>query len=88
MFALPRTRVLQAQAQLGITRADQLPSLSAGGNITSQRSPQNGPIPSFESTRGQLNASAAWNLDFWEGIAGQLRLRERTCWRTNGRRKK
>ncbi len=59
------TRVLQAQAQLGITRADQLPSLSAGGNITSQRSPQNGPIPSFESTRGQLNASAAWNLDFW-----------------------
>jgi len=39
------TRVLQAQAQLGITRADQLPSLSAGGNITSQRSPQNGPIP-------------------------------------------
>ncbi|HWX55651.1 MAG TPA: efflux transporter outer membrane subunit [Verrucomicrobiae bacterium] len=59
------TRVLQAQAQLGITRADQLPSLSAGGNITSQQSPQNGPIPSFETTRGQLNASAAWNLDFW-----------------------
>ncbi len=59
------TRVLQAQAQLGITRADQLPSIGVGGNITSQQSPQNGPIPSFESTRGQLNASAAWNLDFW-----------------------
>jgi outer membrane protein, multidrug efflux system len=27
-------RVLEAQAQLGITRADQFPSLSAGGNIT------------------------------------------------------
>jgi multidrug efflux system outer membrane protein len=59
------TRVLEAQAQLGITRADQFPTLSGGGNITSQLSPQNGPIPSFESTRGQLNASAAWNLDFW-----------------------
>jgi len=59
------TRVLQAQAQLGITRADQLPSVSVGGNITSQQSPQNGPIPSFETTNGQLNASAAWNLDFW-----------------------
>lgn len=59
------TRVLQAQAQLGITRADQLPSLSAGGNVNSQQSSQNGPIPSFEITRGELNASAAWNLDFW-----------------------
>jgi outer membrane protein, multidrug efflux system len=59
------TRVLQAQAQLGITRADQLPSLSAGGNITSQQSAKSGPIPSFEITRGQLDGSAAWNLDFW-----------------------
>ena len=39
------TRVLQAQAQLGITRADQLPSLSAGGNVTSQQSPQDRPDP-------------------------------------------
>ena len=59
------TRVLQAQAQLGITRADQLPSLSVGGNITSQQSAKSGPIPSFEITRGQLDGSAAWNLDFW-----------------------
>lgn len=59
------TRVLQAQAQLGITRADQLPSVSVGGNITSQQTANGGPIPSFEVTQGQLNASAAWNLDFW-----------------------
>jgi multidrug efflux system outer membrane protein len=58
-------RVLQAQAQLGITRSDQYPSLGAGGNITSQNSPQIGPIPSYEITQGQLTASAAWNLDFW-----------------------
>jgi outer membrane protein, multidrug efflux system len=59
------TRVLQAQAQLGITRADQLPSVSAGGAVTSQQSSKVGPIPSFEVTQGQLNASAFWNLDFW-----------------------
>src|ERR1700722_3359618 len=59
------TRVLQAQAQLGITRADQLPSLSAGGNINSVQSPKIGPIPSYELTQGQVTASAAWNLDFW-----------------------
>jgi outer membrane protein, multidrug efflux system len=58
-------RVLEAQAQLGITRADQLPSLSAGGDIASQQSPKLGPIPSYELTQGQLTASAAWNLDFW-----------------------
>jgi multidrug efflux system outer membrane protein len=58
-------RVLQAQAQLGITRADQLPSLSAGGNITSQQSPKLGPIPPYELTQGEVAASAAWNLDFW-----------------------
>ncbi|MFZ0761324.1 MAG: efflux transporter outer membrane subunit [Candidatus Sulfotelmatobacter sp.] len=59
------TRVLQAQAQLGITRADQLPSVSAGGNVTSQQSPQIGPIPAYEVTQGQLTASAAYNFDFW-----------------------
>src|SRR5580704_8221750 len=59
------TRVLQAQAQLGITRADQLPSLSAGGNVTSVQSPRLGPIPAHELTQGEAAASAAWNLDFW-----------------------
>ncbi len=59
------TRVLQAQAQLGITRADQLPSLSGGGNITSEQNPKLGPIPAYELTQGEVAASAAWNLDFW-----------------------
>jgi len=59
------TRVLEAQAQLGITRADQLPALSAGGNVTSVRNPKVGPIPGYEITQGQLNASASWNVDFW-----------------------
>lgn len=59
------TRVLQAQAQLGITRADQLPTVNAGGDINSQRSARSGPIPSFQNTIGEATVSAAWNLDFW-----------------------
>lgn len=58
-------RVLEARAQLGITRADQYPSLGVGGAIADQRSPQIGPIPSYEVSLGQVTASAAWNLDFW-----------------------
>jgi multidrug efflux system outer membrane protein len=58
-------RVLEARAQLGITRADQFPSLSGGGNITSQRSVASGPLPAFQQTTGQLSVSASWNLDFW-----------------------
>jgi multidrug efflux system outer membrane protein len=59
------TRVLQAQAQVGISHADQLPSLGVGGNINSQQSPKIGPIPAYELTQGQLTTAAAYNLDFW-----------------------
>jgi outer membrane protein, multidrug efflux system len=59
------SRVLQAQAQLGIVRADQFPSVNAGGNITSQRFPAIGPIPSYQTTLGQVSASASWIPDFW-----------------------
>jgi len=59
------TRVLEAQAQLGITRADQYPSLGVGAAVADQRSPKIGPIPSYEVGLGQVTASAAWNLDFW-----------------------
>ena len=34
------TRILEAQAQLGITRADQLPSVSAGAQALNQRNPR------------------------------------------------
>ena len=59
------TRVLQAQAQLGIIRADQFPTLSAGGTVSSVRNPKIGPIPSYELTLGEVVASASWNVDFW-----------------------
>ena len=59
------SRVLQAQAQLGIIRADQFPSLTAGGNVTSVRNPAIGPIPAYELTQGEVTATAGWNIDFW-----------------------
>ena len=59
------TRVLQARAQLGITRADQFPTLDGGGNITSIQEPKLRPIPSYELTQGEIGPSASWNLDFW-----------------------
>ncbi len=58
-------RILQAQAQLGITRADQFPSVSAGAGISDSRSPKGKFFPAFEGSTGQVNASAAWELDFW-----------------------
>lgn len=59
------TRVLQARAQLGITRADQFPTVTGGGNITSIRNPTIGPIPAYELTLGEVAATATWNVDFW-----------------------
>jgi multidrug efflux system outer membrane protein len=58
-------RILQAQAQLGITRADQFPSVAAGAAISDQRTARSAFLPAFEASSGQVNVSAGWNLDFW-----------------------
>ena len=59
------SRVLEANAQLGITRADQFPTLSAGAGIGDVRTAQAKFLPGFETSIGQVNLSAAWELDFW-----------------------
>jgi outer membrane protein, multidrug efflux system len=59
------SHVLEAQAQLGITRADQFPTLSGGAVIADVRSAQSKFLPAFETSTGQVNSSAAWGLDFW-----------------------
>jgi outer membrane protein, multidrug efflux system len=58
-------RILEARAQLGIVRADQLPSVTAGASSLNQRSAQTARFPSFETTANQVNLSLAWELDFW-----------------------
>jgi len=59
------SHVLEARAQLGITRADQFPALSAGAAIADIRTAQSKFLPAFETSTGQVNVSAAWELDFW-----------------------
>jgi multidrug efflux system outer membrane protein len=58
-------RILEARAQFGIVRADQLPSVTAGVSSLNERSPQTARFPSFETTANQVNLSLAWELDFW-----------------------
>ncbi|HXP41487.1 MAG TPA: efflux transporter outer membrane subunit, partial [Candidatus Acidoferrales bacterium] len=59
------SRVLEAQAQLGITRADQFPTLSGGAAIADVGTAQSKFLPEFETSTGQVNVSAIWALDFW-----------------------
>src|ERR1700687_4537589 len=58
-------RVLEAQAQLGITRSNQYPLANVKGTRSNSRNPATGPIPSYEYNYGRVTANAAWQLDFW-----------------------
>jgi multidrug efflux system outer membrane protein len=58
------SHVLEAQAQLGITRADQFPTVSTGTAISDVRAAQSKFLPAFETSTGQVNTSAVWELDF------------------------
>jgi outer membrane protein, multidrug efflux system len=59
-------RILEAQAQLGITRSNQFPTVNAGAEANTQR---NAASPLFPvATNGsaeRMSLSAAWELDFW-----------------------
>lgn len=65
-------RVLQAQAQVGVARSQQLPSVSGGASYSALQIPSalagnnsdGTPANSFFRGGGP-SASGAWNLDFW-----------------------
>jgi multidrug efflux system outer membrane protein len=60
------TRVLQAQAALGITRANQFPTAAAGVQAFSENNPKiSSTIPAYEANAAEVNLSVVWNLDFW-----------------------
>src|SRR5271165_5246565 len=60
------TRILEAQAQLGITRADQLPTVGVGTSAVNQRIPRQKNLPpEYETSSSAVNASMSWELDFW-----------------------
>ena len=58
-------RILQARAQLGITRADQLPSVSGTASAANERTPQVVGRPAINTGASQLSLALAWELDFW-----------------------
>ena len=58
-------RVLQAQALLGITRADQYPTISGGAAASNTRFPQTKALTPFETNANQVSLSLFWELDFW-----------------------
>lgn len=58
-------RVVAAQAQLGITRADQFPTLNAGGDLNTFRQQITPLAPAYRDDSIELQANATWELDFW-----------------------
>ncbi len=63
------SRITQAQAQLGIVRADQFPVVSAGAGAVDLRSARNKLQKAYQLNAEQLTGSLSWELDFW----GQFR---------------
>jgi multidrug efflux system outer membrane protein len=59
------TRILEARAQVGIVRADQLPTISAGAQAVNERYPRVKLYPQYETSANQVDLSLAWELDFW-----------------------
>jgi multidrug efflux system outer membrane protein len=58
-------RVLQAQAVVGIRRADQLPTISASSAAINERFPRTKNLPVTETSANSISMSMAWELDFW-----------------------
>lgn len=59
------TRVLQAQAALGITRADQFPAIYGGASAAGTRLPKTKQLPATNTSSNLVNLSLSWELDFW-----------------------
>ena len=62
------SRISQARAQLGLTRADQFPTVDAGASISRNRVSKSVvplPLDPYQRSDVQLTGSAGWELDFW-----------------------
>jgi len=58
-------RVLEAQALLGITRADQFPTITGNAAAVNLRNPETKLTPAYETSANAVNLSLFWELDFW-----------------------
>ena len=59
------SRILQAQAQLGIVRADQFPTVDAGVGSARERQPKSSQSAADETSALQIGVATTWELDFW-----------------------
>jgi multidrug efflux system outer membrane protein len=62
---LAATRILEAQAVLGITRADQFPTVSAEAQALNIRTSQQKLLPALDTSTNRLGLDLNWELDFW-----------------------
>ena len=58
-------RILEAQARLGVSRADQYPTLTAEGSAINLRTSQQKLIPALDTSTNRLALTLTWDLDFW-----------------------
>ncbi len=58
-------RILEARAQLTITKSYELPTISAGAGIIGERTEKLPLSTPYELGGYQLNGTVAWDLDFW-----------------------
>src|SRR4029453_10628395 len=59
------TRILQAEAQLGIVRADQFPTVNGAASATRDRVAESLRFPATEISTLQVSVGTAWEIDFW-----------------------
>jgi multidrug efflux system outer membrane protein len=58
-------RILEARAALGITRADQFPTISADASALNERIAGQGAVPPIETNTNRVGLNFNWQLDFW-----------------------
>lgn len=58
-------RVLEAQAQLGVTRADEFPTVTAGVDVLGERPSVALGFPSTNVAAFEVQGSVSWEADFW-----------------------
>ena len=73
------TRILQARATLGITRADQFPTISADASGLNKRISGQSGIPPVETSTNRVGLDFNWELDFWGKFRRSTEAARRLC---------
>jgi outer membrane protein, multidrug efflux system len=59
------TRILEARVALGITRADQFPTISTDASALNERTARQKFFPAIETNTNRVGVDFNWQLDFW-----------------------